>query len=333
MKIAVIDDYLDVFRKVESFPLLANHEIVLYNDTERDPTKLAERLKDADAVVLTQQRSSFPRAVVEQLSKLRLIVQTGFHTDHIDITACTEKGIAVVSSGGQTATESMRSQSTVELTWGLILASVRNIPHEVEQLKRGTWQTTIGTELHGKILGIYALGKIGSYVARIGKAFGMKVICWGRDASRAKAHELGHEVPESREMFFKSADVISLHIKLNKETLGIITAADLGCMKPTALIVNTSRALLIEPNALVEALKNGRPGFAAVDVFEDEPVVGGNHPLLKMPNAICTPHLGYAVRNKYEDFYCSAIDSILGFVTGRRVNVLNPKALECHPCP
>ncbi len=322
MKIAVIDDYQDAFRKLNCYSRLKDHEVVCFHDTEKDPAKLAARLKDAAAVILTQQRSAFPRALVEKLpATLKLIAQTGRNTNHIDVAACTEKGIVVAAAGGGT------SYATGELTWGLIIASLRSIPHEVEQLKQGVWQTTVGTGLHGKTLGIYALGKIGSCVAQVGKAFGMKVTCWGRDASQAKARELGYEVPASREAFFGNADIISLHIPLNQQTRGIVTAADLARMKPTALIVNTSRAPIIAPGALVDALKLGRPGFAAVDVYEEEPVTGGNHPLLKMPNAICTPHLGYVEQSTYESYYGTVIDSILGFASGKPVNVLNPEAL------
>ena len=321
MKIAVIDDYQDAFRRLAGFARLQGHEVVVFRDTEKDPAKLAARLADADAVLLTQQRSPFPRAVIEKLPRLKLIAQTGRNTNHIDVAACTEKGIVVAAAASGTP------HATAELAWGLILASLRHIPHEVEQLKKGVWQTTVGTGLHGKTLGVYAPGRIGSCVAQVGKAFGMQVTCWGRDASKAKALELGYEVPASREAFFAGADVISLHIPLNKETRGIVTAADLACMKPTALFVNTSRAPLVAAGALVEALTKGRPGFAAIDVYEEEPVVGGNHPLLKMPNVVCTPHLGYVEQRTYDAYYGAAIDGILGFAEGKPVNVLNPEAL------
>ncbi|MCZ7383339.1 MAG: D-2-hydroxyacid dehydrogenase family protein [Candidatus Methanoperedens sp.] len=321
MKIAVIDDYPDAFRKVTSFARLKDHEVVVFRDTEKDPIKLAARLQDADAVVLTQERSWFPRAVIERLPKLRLIAQTGSHRHHIDIAACTEKGIAVAATSGGNA------RSTAELAWALILASMRHIPYEVQQMKQGAWQTTMGTDLYGKTLGVYGMGRIGSWVAQIGKAFGMKVSCWGREASKAKAREAGYDVPASREAFFETADVLTLHIFFDHTTRGIVTAADLARMKPSALLVNTARALLIEEGALVEALKKGRPGFAAVDVYEDEPVLGGNHPLLKLPNVVCAPHLGYCVQEKYEEFYRATVDSIVGFASGKPVNVINPEAL------
>jgi D-3-phosphoglycerate dehydrogenase len=321
MKIAVLDDYQDAFRKLGAYARLKDHEVVVFHDTEKDAAKLALRLKDADAVLLTQQRSPFPRAVIEKLPRLKLIAQTGRNTNHVDVAACTEKGIVVAAAG------SGSPHPTAELTWAIILASLRNIPHEVEQLKRGVWQTTVGTGVHGKTLGVYAFGRIGSCVAQVGKAFGMKVICWGREGSLAKAREAGFEAAPSREAFFESADIVSLHLPLNPETRGIITATDLARMKPTALIVNTSRAPLIASGALVAALKQGRPGFAAIDVYEDEPVTGGDHPLLKMPNALCTPHLGYVEQATYESYYGTAIDSILAFAAGKPANVLNPEAL------
>jgi D-3-phosphoglycerate dehydrogenase len=323
MKIAVLDDYQDMFRSVPAYARLGGHEIVVYHDTVKDPGELAGRVNDADVVVLTQQRSSFPRAVIEKLSRLRLIAQTGSHRDHFDIAACTERGIAISAKAG-----TARLNSTAELTWGLILASCRHIPEEAQRLKQGAWQTTVGNSLFGKTLGIYGLGKIGAMVAQVGAAFGMKVACWGRDATRARAREAGYAVPPSREAFFSGSDIVSLHVPLESETRGIITARDLACMKPSGLLVNTSRAALIEPGALVEALERGRPGRAAVDVYESEPVTGGNHPLFRLPNALCTPHLGYNVRELYDVLYGDAIENIASFISGKPVNILNPEALK-----
>ena len=321
MKIAVIDDYQDVFRKLDCYARLAAHEVEVFHDAVRDPGQLATRLRHADAVVLTQQRTAFPRAVVERLPGLKLIAQTGRNTYHLDVTACTERGIVIAAAGISAPT------ATTELTWGLILASLRHIPHEVGRLREGRWQTTVGTGLNGKVLGVYGFGRIGERVARIGQAFGMQVVCWGRESTRTKARAAGCAVSADRESFFEHADVISLHLALNKETRGIVTAADLARMKPTALIVNTARAPLIAEGALAAALALGRPGLAAVDVYESEPVEDGNHPLLKLPNAICTPHLGYVERDTYESLYGLAIDGILGFAAGKPVNVLNPEAL------
>jgi D-3-phosphoglycerate dehydrogenase len=321
MKIAVIDDYQNAFRTLKSYPKLRDHEVVVFTDTETDIGKLADRLKEADAVVLTQQRSSFPRALIERLPKLKLIGQTGRAATHVDLNACTEKGI-VVSAGG-----AGNSGATAELTWGLILSALRNLPFEVKRLKEGNWQSTLGIGVNGKMLGIYAYGKIGSIVAAAGKAFGARVVCWGREGSIGRAKAGGFEVGESREDFFARVDIVSLHLPLNKETQGIVTRDDLGRMKPTALIVNPSRAGLIAPGALVEALRAGRPGMAAVDVYEKEPVIGADHPLLKMDNVTCTPHLGYVTREGYEEYYAVVVDDILAFAAGKPQNVLNPQAI------
>jgi D-3-phosphoglycerate dehydrogenase len=326
MKIVVLDDYPDVFRNSASFQRLKDHEVVVFRDTEKNPDRLAARLKDADAVVLTQERTEFPLALIENLPRLKLIAQTGSHRHHFDRAACTEHGILIcVAPPGST-----KAYSTAELTWGLIIASLRHLPYEVQRLKEGYWQSTVGTELHGKTLGIYGLGKIGGMVAEVGKAFGMNVTCWGRENSKKRAREKGYEVPDSCEAFFAGADVLTLHLFADDSTRGIVTAADLACMKPTSLLVNTGRMRLIEDGALVAALNKGRPGFAAVDVYEEEPVLGGDHPLLNMPNALCTPHLGYAVCEKYENFYRAAVDNILAFASGKPVNVYNSEALGTH---
>lgn len=322
MKIVVLDDWAHGFRNLACYERLRDHEVVVYHDTEKDPVKLAARINGAEVLILTQERSAFPRALIERLTTVKLVAQTGSHRHHIDFDACTEKGIVVASP-----TRVGVGVTTAELTWALILASLRNLPHEVEQLKKGAWQTTTGIGLRSQVLGIYALGGIGSLVAQVGKAFGMRVICWGREASRAKVTAAGYEMSATREAFFSTADIISLHIFANEETRGIITAADLAQMKPSALLVNTSRARLIQEGALVEALRKGRPGRAAVDVYESEPVLNGDHPLLKMPNVICTPHLGYAVTSSFESLYGTAIDSILAFAAGKPINVLNPQAL------
>jgi D-3-phosphoglycerate dehydrogenase len=319
MKIAILDDYQDAFRTLKCAARLKGHEVTAYRDTVKDPAKLAERLNGADAVILLQQRTPIPRAVVEKLTRLKLISQTGRNANHIDLAACTEKGITVCGTGAGAVNH------TAELTWGLIFSALRHIPDEVQRLKAGQWQTTLGTTVAGKTLGVYAYGRIGTIVARAGRAFEMKVVCWGREGSTAKAKADGFEIAASREAFFETSDIVSLHIPLNKETRGIITSADLARMKPTALLVNTSRGPIIEKDALEKALKAGRPGLAAVDVFDDEPVLGGNHPLLKIENALCTPHLGYVDRDTYEKYYGGAVDAILAFAEGKPVNLLNPE--------
>lgn len=321
MKIVVIDDYQNAFKTLKCFAKLSGHEVTVYTDPETAIGKLAERLRDADAVVLTQQRSNFPRALIEKLPKLKLIGQTGRAATHVDLNACTERGI-IVSAGG-----AGNPHATAELTWGLILSALRKLPFEVGRLKGGYWQSTLGIGVNGKTLGIYAYGKIGSIVAAAGKAFGARVLCWGREGSTGRARAAGFEVAKSREEFFSEADILSLHLPLNKDTRGIVARDDLARMKPTALIVNASRAGLITDGALVDALRAGRPGMAAVDVYEKEPVLGGDHPLLNMENAICTPHLGYVTRESYEEYYAVVVDDIVAFAAGKPSNVLNPEAI------
>lgn len=325
MQIAVIHDYADVFRGTRAYPRLKDHEVHIHTDAYTDPARVIEQASGCDALLLTQQRVPLTRQTIERLPGLRFISQTGRNTYHLDIPACTEHGI-VVSAGGSSGGGSPYS-TTAELTWGMILASLRHLPYEVARLKEGHWHTTVGTRLSGHTLGVYAFGHIGAAVARVGKAFGMHVVCWGREGSTARAKAEGFEIAASREAFFENADVLSLHLPSNNETRGIVSAADLARMKPTALLVNTSRAPIIAEGALVAALQQGRPGFAAVDVYEEEPVVGATHPLLQLPNALCTPHLGYAERGGYEALYNLAVDQLLAFAAGQPINVVNPEAV------
>lgn len=322
MKITVIDDYQDAFRRMSCFSKLAGHEVEIFNDTLKDPAQLAGRLRDAECVILTQQRSWIRRPLLEALPSLRLISQTGRVTAHIDLKACTERGVMVCAGGKG------RSHSTAELTWALILAALRHVPEEVYGLRQGRWQSTLGVDIFAKTLGIYALGGIGSIVANIGQAFGARILCWGRGASLERARLAGYEVAASREAFFAESDILTLHLPMVRETRGIITRADLARMKPTALLVNTSRAKLIEDGALVEALKAGRPGFAAVDVYEDEPIFDANHPLIKLDNAICTPHLGFVTAETYEIHYGLAVEQILAYLAGKPIHVANPEMLQ-----
>lgn len=322
MKITVIDDYQDAFRRMACFAKLAGHEIEIFNDTLKEPARLVERLQDAECVVLTQQRSWLRRPLIEALPNLRLISQTGRVTAHIDLKACTERGVMVCAGGKG------RPHSTAELTWALILAALRHVPEEVLGLRQGRWQSTLGFDLFGKTLGIYALGGIGSIVANVGQAFGMRVLCLGRGASLERARSVGYEVAASREEFFAESDIVSLHLPMVRETRGIVTRADLARMKPTALLVNTSRSKLIEDNALVEALQAGRPGYAAVDVYDDEPIVDADHPLLKLDNALCTPHLGFVTAETYEIHYGLAVEQILAYIAGKPIHVVNPEVLQ-----
>jgi D-3-phosphoglycerate dehydrogenase / 2-oxoglutarate reductase len=322
MKIAILDDYQDVVRRLDCYSKLQGHEVTVWNDHSKDVDVLAQRLKDTEALVLIRERTPIRAPLIERLSKLKLISHHSVYP-HIDVEACTRQGVVLCSNlhPGQP------SYATAELTWGLIIAAMRNIPQEVAALKAGRWQSTVGLGLRGKTLGIYGYGRIGAVIAGYGKAFGMKVLVWAREASLARARADGYAAAHSKQAFFEESDVITLHLRLIAETRGIVSAADLARMKPTALIVNTSRAGLIEPGALEKALQLGRPGMAAVDVFEEEPVLGANHPLLKLDNALCTPHIGYVERAGYERIFGSIFDQILAFAGGKPINVINPDAL------
>ena len=315
MKIAVIHDYADAFRRTAAAARLQGHELHVDTGARTELDKLA----DAEALVLTQQRVRVTRELLGRLPRLRFISQTGRNLYHVDLAACAERGVVI--SAGAPAAKSPYSR-TAELAWGLIIASLRHLPYEVARLKAGHWQSTVGTGLAGKTLGVYAFGHIGAAVARVGKAFGMNVTCWGREGSTSRARGEGFAVAPSREAFFVSADVLSLHLPANDQTRGIVTASDLARTKPDALLVNTSRASIIAEGALAQALRRGRPGFAAVDVYEEEPVVGADHPLLELPNALCTPHLGYVERDTLEAMYAVAVDQLLAFAAGQPINVV-----------
>jgi D-3-phosphoglycerate dehydrogenase / 2-oxoglutarate reductase len=322
MRVAILDDYHDTLRTLDCFRKLAPHEVKVWTDHVQDIDALAARLKDAEAVILIRERTKIRAPLLERLPKLRLISQRSVYP-HIDIEACTRLGV-VVSSNMHPGTP---SYSTAEMTWALILAAVRDIPQQAAALKAGRWQIGVGTTLRGKTLGVYGYGRIGAVVAGYGHAFGMQVQVWAREPTRAKARADGYAVAPSKEAFFAECDVITLHMRLVDATRGIVTAADLARMKPTALLVNTSRAPLIEPGALVSALKAGRPGKAAIDVYEEEPVTGGKHPLLAMDNVVCTPHLGYVTREEYELQFSDIFDQVLAFAAGAPINVVNPGVL------
>jgi D-3-phosphoglycerate dehydrogenase len=317
MQIAVLDDYQDAFRTLNCASKLDGQQVKVFHAPAESDDALVDMLKDAEAVILIQQRTAMPRKIIERLPNLKMLSQTGRNTAHIDLAACKERGIVVSAGGGG------GPNATAELAWGLVLSCARHIPDEVQALKEGRWQTTLGTGLAKKTLGVYAFGRIGSLVAAYGKAFGMRVVCWGREGSLGKAREAGFEAAASREAFFSDADVVSLHLPLKAETRGIVTAADLARMKPESILVNTSRAGIIEVGALAAALKKGRPGMAGVDVYESEPVLNGDHPLLKLSNAVCTPHLGYVERGGYEALYTAAIEQILAFAAGKPINVVD----------
>ncbi len=301
MRIVIPDDYQDSVRHLACFSKLAGYDVTIFHDTVTDPDALAERFRDADALVLIRERTAITDELLARLPRLRLISQTGKGTAHIDLDACERRGVKVAVGTGS-------PYAPAELTWALVLAAMRRIPQEAASLRAGGWQQGLGTTVRGRTLGIFGYGKIGTLVAGYGRAFGMHVIVAGREGSRSRAVADGFTVAGD---IFEQADVLSLHLRLTEETRGIVTRADLGRMKPDALLVNTSRAELIEAGALEAALRDGRPGLAAVDVYEDEPVVNAGHPLLALPNAVCTPHLGYVERDSYELYFGQAFDNIL----------------------
>jgi len=322
MKISILDDYHDTVRTLACFEKLAGHEVTIWNDHVQDNDMLAQRLGDAEVLVLIRERTAIRAPLIERLPKLRLISQRSVYT-HIDVDACTRRGV-IVSSSQHPGTP---SYATAELTWGLIIAAMRQIPQQMASLKAGRWQLGVGTTLRKKVLGIYGYGRIGATVAGYGRGFGMNVLAWAREGSLARARADGYATARSKEEFFAQCDVITLHMRLVDATRGIVHAADLARMKPTALLVNTSRAPLIEPGALVAALRAGRPGFAAVDVYEHEPMVDTSQPLLHMDNVVCTPHLGYVSRDEYEVQFADIFDQIAAYAAAAPINVVNPEVL------
>ena len=322
MKIAILDDYHDTLRTLDCFKGLAGHEVAIWTDHLQDTAALAERLKDAEALVLIRERTQVRGPLLERLPRLRLISQRSVYP-HVDVDACTRLGI-ILSSNLHAGTP---SYAAAELTWALVLAAMRDLPAQVASMKAGRWQSGVGRTLRGKSLGVFGYGRIGAVVAGYGRAFGMPVLVWGREAARERAAADGHAVAASKAALFAASDVLSLHMRLVDATRGIVTAEDLAAMKPDALLVNTSRAGLIAPGALVAALKAGRPGMAAVDVYEHEPVLDPADPLLSLPNALCTPHIGYVSRDEYEIQFADIFDQILAYAAGAPTNVINPEAI------
>jgi D-3-phosphoglycerate dehydrogenase len=319
MRIVIPDDYQDAVRHLDSFTKLAGHQVTIYNDHVDDPKILAERFQGAQALVLIRERTPITAPLLAALPDLKFIAQTGKGTASIDLAACTRHGVAVAVGPGS-------PYAPAELTWGLVLAAMRHIPQEMAHMKAGKWQTTLGYSLHGRTLGIFGYGKIGSLVAGYGRAFGMHVLVWGRAGSLTRARTDGFDTVHSQAELFERSDVLSLHLRLLEETRGIVTTTDLARMKPSALLVNTSRAGLIALGALEQALQAGRPGYAAVDVYEVEPVT--DHPLLHMDNVVCTPHLGYVEKDCYELYFGTAFDQVHAFANGHPIDIINPEALK-----
>ena len=332
MNIVILDDYQDAVRKLACAAKLDAYPAKVYTNTVKGIGQLSVRLKDADVIVLIRERTHLNRHLIEKLPKLKMIAQTGRVGSHVDIGACTERGIAVAEGVGSPT-------APAELTWALIMTAMRRVPHYVAHLKHGAWQQAglksasmppnfgIGSVLKGKTLGVWSYGKIGQIVAGYGRAFGMRVVIWGRDTSRERAQADGFEVATSKAEFFEQSDVLSIHLRLNDETRGIVKLEDLSRMKPTALLVNTSRAELLEADTLIAALNRGRPGLAAVDVFESEPILQG-HALLRLENCICTPHIGFVEQDSYEMYFSAAFDNVVNFIRGTPTNIVNPGALQ-----
>ena len=323
MKITILDDYFDTLRTLPCFAKLDGHDVTIWNDHVQDVDALAERLVDTEILILFRERTKIRAPLLERLPKLKLISQRSVYP-HIDVDACTRLGV-ILSSGQHPGTP---SHATAELTWGLIIAAMRRLPQQMAALKDGSWQNGVGNTLRGRTLGIFGYGRIGSAIAGYGTAFAMNVVVWASEASRARAAADCYAVAESKQAFFEQCDVITLHLRLYDPTRGIVTAADLAHMKPTALLVNTSRAPLIEKGALVDALRSGRPGMAAIDVWEDEPMTNTEHPLLHMDNVICTPHIGYVTHEEYETQFTDIFDQVVAYAAGRPINVINSEVLN-----
>ena len=323
MNITILDDYHDTVRTLPCFSKVSGHNVKIWNDHVQDTDALAARLKDTEVLVPIRERTQLRAPLIERLPKLKFISQRGVYP-HIDIDACTRRGVIVSSSQHP----DIPSHATAELAWGLILAAMRQIPQQMDSLKAGKWQKGVGSTVRGKKLGIYGYGRIGKAVAGYGAAFGLEVLVWSRPESLERARKDGYTPAESKEALFAQCDIVTLHLRLIDATRGIVTAADLARMKPTALIVNTSRAGLIAPGALVDALRAGRPGMAAVDVYDKEPVEDTSEPLLNMDNVVCTPHLGYVTTDALEQHFSDLFDQILAYQAGKPVNVVNPDALK-----
>jgi len=322
MKISILDDYHDTIRHLPSFSKVADQEVTIYNDHVQDDDVLAERLADTEVLVLIRERTKIRTPLLERLPNLRLISQRSVFP-HIDVDTCTDLGI-VLSSSQHAGTP---SYATAELTWGLVLSCMRRIPQQMASLKAGSWQAGVDRSLRYKTLGIYGFGRIGREVAKYGETFGMKVIFWCSEASQERAREAGFEVAKSKRDFFERSDVLSLHVRLYPSTRGMVTADDLAAMKEDAVLINTSRAGLIEPGALLNALKAGRPGFAGIDVYDEEPVRDPDYPIINLPNVVCTPHVGYVTQEEYDLEFTEIFDQILDYQRGEPSNVMNPDVL------
>ncbi len=316
MRIVIVDDYADSVRHLKAFSAISAHQVAIYSTPTASLDQWAERLAGAEALVLIRERSTVDAAVLNLAPSLKIISCAGVLPVTLDVAACSKRGIAVAASKGS-------GHATAELCWAMILASERRLISQIQSLHQGRWQAPIGRQLHGRTLGLWGFGKIAQQMARYGNAFGMRVLVWGRTSSLERAKGQGFECAESLASFMAQSDVVSLHLKLTPDTLHLISAADLRLMKPDALFVNTSRAGLLAPGALEQALDAGRPGSAAIDVFDHEPLTDPNDSLLRRPNVLATPHIGFVEQDNYESFFSGAFDNIRRFAAGERGHLLN----------
>ncbi|PWR00752.1 3-phosphoglycerate dehydrogenase [Meridianimarinicoccus roseus] len=321
MRVHILDDWFDTLRGLPCFKLLDGHEVTVWTDHETDEAALAERLRDAEAVVLFRERTRITHRLLERLPALRLISQRSAYP-HVDVAACTDRGVLLCSNMAGDGP----NYAAAELTFGLILSAMRQIPQQMAALKGGRWQIGVGKTLRGRTLGLYGHGRIARAVANYAEAFGMKVIWWGSETGRARASADGAIVAESRSAFFEAADVVSVHVRLMPETRGLITAADLDRMQTGALFVNTSRAGLVAPGALLDALNRGRPGMAAVDVFDTEPLTDPSDPLLSHPALVATPHIGFVTEDEFDRQFTDIFEQVNAYAAGAPIHMINPEA-------
>lgn len=321
MKITILDDYQHAVEKLKCFEMLKEQEVQILHETEKDPAKLADKIKDSEILVLTRERTDITDELLSQLPKLQLISQTGKISNHLNLDACTQYGVAVAEGIGSPI-------APAELTWALLMNTVRQIPQAIEGMKDGKWQINIGSTIHGKIIGIWGYGKIGKRIADYAKVFGAKVLVWGSENSRNEAEKDGFESAISKEQFFKDADIVTLHLRLTSQTQGIVKKSDLMSMKENACLINTARAELIEKGALLAVLKSSKAIFAGLDVYEDEPIYDKDFSLLQMENVVCTPHLGYVEQNGYELYFSKAFENVIQFIAGNPMNIANVEVLK-----
>jgi len=320
MKITILDDYQDVIRKLKCFEMLKGYNVQIINQTEKDFQVLASKLYDSNILVLTRERTKINDALLSLLPNLKLISQTGKISNHLNLEDCTRNSVAVAEGAGSPI-------APAELTWALLMNTVRQVPQAIAGMKNGQWQVNIGSAIYGKTIGIWGYGKIGQKIAQYAKAFGADVLVWGSDTSREKAVNDGYNEAVSKEVFFKTADIISLHLRLNEKTTGIVREDDLMLMKEGSVLINTARAELIEKGALAKCLALGRPSFAGIDVYEEEPIYNKDFELLKMPNVVCTPHIGYVEKDGYEIYFGKAFENVLNYMNGKPTNIANPQVL------